>query len=594
MSGEVDMIKERLDVADVVGEYVPLKRVGAHFKGLCPFHQEKTPSFIVSPQKGIWHCFGCHKGGDVFTFVQEIEGIDFAEALKMLAERAGVELRSTRLRQGYGEAKQGKQRLLELLSLAAKFYHTILMQHSAGRKAKEYLQERGVKEETMREFEIGYAPMKWDSLQQFLSSKEFRVEEMIQAGVVGEGQSGKSYDRFRGRIMFPITDVQGRVVAFGGRIVPWHATGEEGKYINSPETSLYEKRRIVFNLSRAKAQLRHQEPCVVVEGYMDAVLLTQVGIKNVVASSGTAFTPEQIALLKRYTSTLHFSFDADSAGEGATIAATQEALAAGMRVATIVLPAGQDPADVAARDPSQAVRIFESPQSLPAVLLARLAAEAEPAKREEALAALAPFIRRVSNVVLQGEMVGEIASLLHIPESEIIRLLGRVPIQVTEAATDEFLPNTGDGQLRAEQELLGLLITSSAARQAVWGKLKAELFIDDGLRGLYNTMHTLEEHHTMERLNADEEALLAWLPPALHSLVLALSEAGEERLLHAPDGPVAEAWATLRTLQRRHLRTRLQHMQAKLAQASESERPAVMQQFQQVAEELAEVTAAQA
>ena len=276
MAGETDLVKERLDLADVIGEYVPLKRTGAHFKGLCPFHQEKTPSFIVSPEKGIWHCFGCGKGGDVFVFIQEIEGVAFPEALKQLAERAGVPIRRTSFAQGK-ESQSKKQRLFEVLGLAAKFYHAVLMQHEAGRRAQAYLAERGVREETMREFELGYAPMRWDTVQKFLQKKGFSVEEMIQAGLVGAGQGGKFYDRFRGRIMFPVTDVQGRIVAFGGRIVPWHATGEEGKYINSPETALYEKRKTVYNLSRAKAVLRGGGAGIVVEGYMDVVMLAQGG-----------------------------------------------------------------------------------------------------------------------------------------------------------------------------------------------------------------------------------------------------------------------------------------------------------------------------
>lgn len=575
-------------MADLIGEYVLLKRVGAHFKGLCPFHQEKTPSFIVSPQKGIWHCFGCHKGGDVFAFVQEIEGVDFPEALKVLAERAGVTLENRgRLRQGSGA--QGRHKLFDLLKAAARFYHTLLMQHEAGRKAKEYLRERGVTEETMREFEVGYAPMQWDGVQQFLGSKGFQVEEMIQAGLAGRSQTGTYYDRFRGRIMFPITDVQGRVVAFGGRITPWQATGEEGKYVNSPETALYEKRSVVFNLSRAKAHMRHHEPCLVVEGYMDALMLWQAGLKHVVASSGTAFTAQHAALLARYTNTLHFAFDADLAGEKATTAATEAALSAGMRVATIVLPAGQDPADVA-REAARAREIFQHPVSLTAVLLKRLAQETQSGKREEQLAVLLPFIRRVRNLVLQGEMVREIATVLALPESEVVKLVGRPPVQRASLDSSALAAPEDSGRpLLVEHELLGLLIVSPPARQAVWGELTPDLFVDPGSQDLYNTMHTLAEHHLMEWPTIDEEALVALLPPALQSLARALAVEGEERLSHALEGADAEARALLRAQRRQRLRARLDEMQRELAHTSPTAREAVLQQFQKLAEELAHV-----
>lgn len=587
MGDEADQIRERVGVAEIIGEYVSLKRAGAHFKALCPFHQEKTPSFIVSPEKGIWHCFGCGKGGDVFAFIQEIEGVDFREALKQLAERAGVLIRRTAFAQGK-ESPNKRQRLFELLALAAKFYQTVLRQHEAGKRAQKYLRERGVREETMREFQLGYAPMRWDTMQQFLQKKGFSLPEMMQAGLVGTGQSGKFYDRFRGRIMFPVADIQGRVVAFGGRITLWHATGEEGKYINSPETSLYEKRKIVYNLSRAKAALRYGEPCVVVEGYMDAMMLHQAGIKNVVASSGTALTPDHIQLLSRYTKELHFAFDADQAGDKATIAATESALNAGLRVATIVLPAGEDPADVAARGKS-VEKIFRRPRSLLTVLLARLTAEARAGKREEQLAALLPLLTRVRNPVFQGELVREVAQALTIGEREVLRLLEETSVgSVPPVAEDGDEPGAGNAFIEAERQLLGVLFVSASAREAVWAGLTPELFVDGKTQALYTIMHNLAQN-TVEWMALDEEALLAMVPNSSQSLARALAAVAADVLDRSPESAAGEAQALVRMLQERYLRSRLADMQARLKEVSAEEKTQALQQFQGVLEELAAV-----
>jgi DNA primase len=296
MSQEVELIKERLNIADIVGEYVTLKRSGSYFKGLCPFHQEKTPSFIVSPDKGIWHCFGaCAEGGDVFSFVQKTEGLDFPAALKLLAERAGVKL-SERRGAAARRNESKRERLFSLLELASRFYTEILLNQKAGTRAKEYLEKRGMAAATMRAFGVGYAPKSWDTLQNYLRKKGFSPQEMTAAGMAGTNAQGKLFDRFRGRIMFPITDVHGRVVAFGGRIVPWHETGEEGKYVNSPETELYSKRRTVYNLTRAKQHLKRQ-PCLVAEGYMDVIMMAQAGVEVVVGTCCTVLTDEIVSQL---------------------------------------------------------------------------------------------------------------------------------------------------------------------------------------------------------------------------------------------------------------------------------------------------------
>lgn len=582
MSEATELIKERLNLADVIGEYVPLKRLGGHWKGLCPFHQEKTPSFVVSPDKGIWHCFGCGEGGDIFSFVQRVEGLDFRGSLKLLAERAGVEL-PERSAPAVGDTRG---RLFELLALAAKFYHEILMHQSAGSKAKEYLHQRGVTDKTMEEFLIGYAPPQWDVVQTFLKRKGFTVAEMIEAGLAGKNDSGQHFDRFRARIMFPVHDVQGRVVAFGGRIVPWHATGREGKYVNSPETSIYQKRRTIYNLNRAKQAIRTQGVGVVVEGYMDIVMLVQAGIANVVASSGTAFTPEQIEQLKRFTSTLHFAFDTDRAGIHAAIAATRAAVAAGMRVATVAFPSGKDPADVVLEEPTEVATYVTTPRSLVAVLLEQLGQSETASSREELLQEIVPLIKQTTNVVQQGEMVQELSQLLHVPESVLLERLAQQPI---ESIANVSEPGEATATaLTAEQRLLGLLIAEPGSR-AVAGGLTAELLTAPATQSLFEQLQ--QALGAVDPARASGQEVIRQLPDSFVPLAEALrAETEASRTAQSPPAE-KEARALLRFLRLRHLDQRLKILQAQLAGGSQAPLDEALRQFQAVAEELESVKA---
>jgi DNA primase len=587
MSQEVELIKERLDIADIVGEYVKLKRAGRSFKGLCPFHQERTPSFIVSPDRGTWHCFGaCSEGGDVFSFIEKVEGIDFPAALKLLADRAGVEL----TRRGRGSA-DGRERLFALLELASRFYAEILLNQAAGTKARDYLVSRGVQPETLKHFGLGYAPNRWDVLQTYLRAKGYSPREMLAAGLVGESRRSTLYDRFRGRIMFPVTDLQGRVVAFGGRIAPWHETGEEGKYINSPETELYSKRRVVYNLARAKQHLK-SAACLVVEGYMDVVLLDQAGVHNVVASSGTAFTAEHIAQLKRFTDRLHFAFDADAAGVKAAIAATHGALSAGMRVATVVLPEGQDPADVALRDPDELRRRLGEPRSLVEVLLDRLRARGDARAQEEYLEALLPLMAATANPVQLGEMVQEVARLLSIPESRVVHLLE----DSTAAGRAQYAKDAGSipaatAAGSAERAMLGLLISSTEARETLLGQLAEDFFVEPDALVLYRELVRVAGDGASLSLAADE--VIGRLAENLVSYAEGLRQLAEEQLAQSQAPTAREGAALLAVLQRRRLQRQLAHLQEKLLHDNDKQRKQTLRQFHSLTQELARIHAQQ-
>lgn len=349
MSQVTEEIKNRLDLVDFVQSYVRLNKTGINWRGLCPFHNEKTPSFFVSPDKQIWHCFGCQKGGDVFTFLMEMEGIEFPDALRQLAERAGVKISREDPR-----ARSERNRLLEAAEAATKFYEKNLWSPPAS-EILNYLRGRGLKDETIKSFRLGWAPDGWEETKKFILKQGFGEREAALAGLLLKSENYPErgyYDRFRDRIMFPIFDVAGKVVGFSGRIFdrPGKETAE-GKYINTPETPIYFKRKILYGLDRAKVAIRRLNSVVMVEGNMDVIASHQAGVTNAVAVSGTALTVDQLQLLKRLADSVIFSFDRDAAGREATKRAIDLALEEGFNVKVADIGSGKDPADVVRDNP---------------------------------------------------------------------------------------------------------------------------------------------------------------------------------------------------------------------------------------------------
>lgn len=336
---ELELIKQKINITDLIGEYLSLKKAGANFKALCPFHNEKTPSFMVSPERGIWHCFGCQKGGDHFKFLMEKEGIEFKEALDILAKKAGVVLKKS------APKKDSKDRLYEVNLKAQEFFHHILTKHTLGKKALEYLKKRGITDETIEGFGIGYAPNSWESLTKFLLKRGFSVYEIINAGL-GVASRASCYDRFRGRIIFPLIDAKDRLIGFSGRVI----YNTEPKYINTPQTPIFDKSNYLFAINLAKGEIRGKKEAVLVEGEMDVILSHQAGFKNAVASKGTALTLGQIELLKKYTQNLSLCFDMDLAGDSASRRGIEIADKAGMNLKVIQIPQGKDPAELILTD----------------------------------------------------------------------------------------------------------------------------------------------------------------------------------------------------------------------------------------------------
>jgi len=332
-------IKERLSIQDIIAPYVKLRRAGRSLVGLCPFHKEKTGSFHVSLERGTWHCFGCGLGGDGFSFIEKIEGVDFKGALKMLAEKAGVTIEYTGGRSREEASKI--DRLRALMSRASEWYAGNLK----GSPAEKYAKSRGLSSEAVIAWRLGYAPEAWRALLEALTAEGFSVQELLAAGLIKEadGKPGTYYDRFRNRLMFPIRDVVGRVTAFTGRAL---AADDVAKYLNSPETELYHKSEILFGMDRAKDAIRVRKFTCLVEGQLDVILAHQAGFENAIALSGTAFSEKHLGLMKRYSENLMLVLDADTAGLKATARSAALALYSGLRVKAARLPKGKDPADL--------------------------------------------------------------------------------------------------------------------------------------------------------------------------------------------------------------------------------------------------------
>ena len=349
MNTFVDRVRESSDIFSVVSKYVPLKRKGNKYWGCCPFHNEKTPSISVSPEKCFFYCFGCHVGGNVFKFISLVENISYFEAVKLQAERLGIELPRLKKNKSKEQIERERQEklLIEINTLSKDFFHNCLVMTSYGETGRKYLESRGISKETIEDFSLGFAPNSWDALTKaFINKKGIKAKQLVEAGLSVSGSKGIR-DKFKNRVMIPIADLYGRIVAFGGRILNESNVQNEEfkapKYLNSPETLIFNKGHLLFGLNKASQEIRKQDFAIVVEGYMDVISVYSAGIKNVVASLGTAFTEEQAKLLTRYTRKIYFCYDSDEAGQKATIRALPIILKTGAEVKVIIIPDGKDP-----------------------------------------------------------------------------------------------------------------------------------------------------------------------------------------------------------------------------------------------------------
>lgn len=422
----IEEIKSKIDVVELLQEYIQLKPAGANnFRALCPFHHEKTPSFMVSKDKQIWHCFGCGEGGDIFGFVMKMEGLEFPEALRVLAKRAGVQLR-------YQDPalQNQKTKLQDICREAAYFFHKILLEHPKAASVREYLVQRQVSPESIETWQLGFAPDAWETLNTFLIQKKFKDEDIFLAGLSIKKDKGVGYyDRFRNRLMFPVMDVHGAVVGFGGRWMGKDDDPMAAKYINSPQTMIYDKSRILFGLDKAKTEIKKLKMAVVVEGYMDCLTSHQAGVTNVVASSGTALTNDQVTLLKRYTTNVAFAFDKDSAGENATKRGIDVAMAQDMNIRMIQIPFGKDPDELIKKDPKAWTEAINKSISIMDFYFDNALSKADISKVDDkkiVARVLLGVIDKLADQVEQTHYLQKLSSILGVDESVLREKLGQI------------------------------------------------------------------------------------------------------------------------------------------------------------------------
>ncbi len=421
-------IKERLSIQDVIAPYVKLRRAGRSLVGLCPFHKEKTGSFHVSLERGSWHCFGCGLGGDGFSFIEKIEGVDFKGALKMLAEKAGVTIEYSG--SGHKEDQTKKEKLRALMSRASEWYAGKLM----GSPAQTYANSRGLNGDTVAVWRLGYAPDAWRILLEALTAEGFTIAEMLAAGLIKEadGKPGTYYDRFRNRLMFPIRDTAGRVVAFTGRTLE---VGDQkdgvqtAKYLNSPETELYHKSEILFGMDVAKDAIRVRKFTLLVEGQLDVILAHQAGFQNAVALSGTALSDKHLGLMKRYSENLMLVLDADTAGLKATARSAALALYNGLRVKAARLPKGKDPADLISEDPKEFAKRITEAKPIVDFFLAELAGQESDPHRllRVAEAVVLPLLAAMPSPMEREHFIQSTARTLGLSGEAVRESLKRVP-----------------------------------------------------------------------------------------------------------------------------------------------------------------------
>ncbi|MEX2159260.1 MAG: DNA primase [Dehalococcoidia bacterium] len=565
----VDDVKSRIDIVDLVGQYVPLQRAGRNFKAPCPFHSEKTPSFIVSPERQTWHCFGaCGEGGDCFNFVMKREGVEFPEALRILAQRAGVELTERRA----PEEDARRNRLVEANEAAAAYYHNALRSSQAGAAARAYLTDRGLDAETIEAFELGYSPDSWDSVKSFLVGRGFSDAELLEAGLLVESDRG-GYDRFRDRLMFPIRDEKGRVVGFGARKL---STGEstdgpDAKYINTPQTPMFDKGGLLYALDKAKEAIRRDRSAIVVEGYMDVIAAHQHGRTNVVASMGTALTDRQIKLLERMRAKVLLAMDADAAGIEATLRALQEAGAAGaihagaqsvhpalmgdeefsekvqewsrngLKRATVnfyVVPlSGKDPDEMIRADDGAWEAAIEHAEPFTEHVFGVVASRKDlslPDQRAELLQELLPIVRLISEPTHQAHYVQRLAARARVGEKVVWQELQRQ--QRPRRAAEREQPATRVRRDPKEDFLLALLLRHDDLR-AQGRSFSPELFLLSEHRAIFEAwQQTADMNSLREMLSEDiqpslDRILAIELPPFVGSGLIEALESCVDKIV---------------------------------------------------------------
>ncbi len=557
MESQVEEVKSRVDIVGLVNEYVPLKKAGRNYKALCPFHNEKTPSFMVSPDRQIFKCFGCDEGGDAFAFYEKIEGVEFGEAFRFLASRAGVQLKEYRP----SAAEQRKEELLKATEKASKLYHHLLIKHPTGKKALEYLKARGIKQKAIVDFQLGYAPARSNILLEVWKKKGLSIQNAVTAGLLmffGD----RPKDRFFGRIMFPIFDAQGRAIAFSGR-----SLGEiEPKYLNSPETPIFSKSKALYGINLAKQDVKREKTAVLVEGNLDVISSFQVGTTNVVAPLGTALTVSQVETLSRWAETIIFAFDTDLAGDAAAKRGIEIAENAGLNVRVAQLTEGKDPDEVIRKKPlawkkavKEAVPIYDHYIDSAVRKFGVRSAEAKKKVAGEIL----PELAGISNEILKAHYLQVLSVKLAMPEEVLRAALKK--LQVGENPVDsikEILekPLSVSGVPLVEKYLLALVLQSGQLSKT----LEEKIFGEPRYKELFKVIRDFCE--TEKRLKVKN--LAKKIPEALLTVFdeILLTEINEEILEDSEKATKEMNYCVVR-LKELSLRTKLKDLSLEIKQA---------------------------
>lgn len=501
MADAVEQVKERLNVSELIGEYLKLEKAGTNYKALCPFHNEKTPSFMVNAERNFWYCFGCQKGGDIFSFLMEIEGLEFREALERLAERTGVDL--PKFQKVDPKEKSQKQKLYEILELSCKFYEYQLEKSKNAVAVKKYLKERKIKPSQFKEFRLGFARPGWSNLLEFLLSRKHSLADIAKSGLLvqKDGTSGAEkqdyYDRFRNRIMFPVIDVADRVVGYSARVAP----GEDessAKYVNTSQTSIYDKSRVIYGLSQAKLEIKKQNFVIIVEGNLDVIASFSAGVKNVVAVSGTALTKDQINILKRYTRNFKLCFDMDEAGQKAATKSIQLCLAEGVDAELILLPKGfKDVNDLVIEDvPAWKKAVKNSHQVMDYFFesIFKKHDKDDPKGKKKIAHELLNIVKDISDPIEQSYWLRKLSEGLDVKEDTLTEVLDQVKVKEEkinrkqqEAQEEETIHSGKSRIVQLQERILGLVVLHSKELEEQIKKFDVDL-LDEEHRKIWDKL----------------------------------------------------------------------------------------------------------
>lgn len=506
---DLEDIKDRIDIVELISSYINLKKAGQNYKGLCPFHKEKTPSFMVSPQKQIWHCFGCGNGGDVFGFIMRMESMEFPEALRFLAQKAGVAIKAPTY--DYQEKSSQKDILMELNDLAASFYHKALEESKEAEVAREYLKKRGVDKTTILEFRLGYAPSGFNHLLDFLQKKGFSKEDIIKAGLAVRKEGDKTADRFYKRLMFPIINPSGAVLGFTARIL---TNEKDSKYINTPETLIYEKSRVLFGLDKAKKEIIERKWLVIVEGNMDVLSSFEAGVKNTVASSGTALTREQLRIIKRYTPNIILALDKDEAGSEALRRGIHLALEEGMDIKIADLKEYKDPDEMIKASKNLWRKTLKESKPFLDFYFDNFSAKISKSNldatfKKKIAREILPFLKRMQNSIEQAHYIKKLAKFLEVPEYSITETLSKMKMEKQrEFEKSEPKKIKKSPHTLLSEVLLGLMLTFPVTVSETASLLEEDDFIDQKDKELFKMFKKTFEKKGEFHINDIKEAEL--------------------------------------------------------------------------------------